>query len=131
STFRGTATSTLLRNTGGTFRAENLDPGIKNSATDLRVADLDGDGRPEILIAERGSSSPPRTARVAVIRMHDGAPSTDFVLEAPGIDETYIATGDFEGDGRQELIMTKAEGMADLVAFTPEPHVIGHVPLPD
>jgi hypothetical protein len=91
------ASVSLLRGMGdGTFGdAESLSFGASATNRGLLLADLDGDGRPEILVA-RGNA--------AAVRFNLGGgvfePATNF---AAGSTARDLAVGDFNGDGVPDL----------------------------
>lgn len=124
----------ILRNEHGALVRQSL-PGLDRFATGMRLADLDGDGVPEILVAVYGSHTPSGVistpASIYVYRSHGTTILLDRKLDAPGTEETYFVTGDFDNDGRQDVAMLTSEGNVDVVAFAGEPHVIGHVAIPE
>ncbi len=110
------ATAVML-NEGGTFKVTG--PRSTVIPTDLLLDDLDGDGRPEIVVS--GS-------RVEVTRVRDGKAVLDSFINSAA---RTLASGDFDGDGKRELVVSNADGgSADLYTFTPEPHFVAHVALP-
>jgi hypothetical protein len=130
-----TPTSTILRNQGGALFGSDQLPYIDYSPRDLRLADVDGDGRPEILVVAAGQQAVAnytmQPAYVNVYRLHDGKYLRDFTFKADGVPSTSIATGDFDGDGRMDVAILTAPGNMDIVAFRPGPQVIAHFAVPE
>lgn len=81
--------------------------------TDLRIVDLDGDGRPEVLVCE---DSPGRVSR---LHRHEGAwrEETIFEVQAP----SRTAVFDYDGDGHLDL------AVASLGSVHPTDQLAGSV----
>lgn len=110
---------TVMLNEGGTLKGGGEAFSYSRIPTDLRIDDMDGDGRPEILVA---------STRVDVLHLRDGKLVTDSVIPSAG---GTMAAGDFDGDGRRELaVSSTGGGGADLYTFTPEPRFVTHIVLP-
>lgn len=100
--------------------------GSRVRASDTAVGDLDGDGVPEILVAD------PQGARVLVFRRGpgktlvgpDGFPSLEGV--------SSLDTGDLDGDGQDEVVVTsRAEKAAGVMAWKGKRLSLPHaLPLP-
>jgi hypothetical protein len=86
----------LLRNVSGRLVFEDLPIGFVRM-DDLKLADLDGDGRPEIILSAVTISGPV----VDVLRAGPGRP--ERVASFAAAPRTLVAAGDFDGDGRKEL----------------------------
>jgi hypothetical protein len=82
--------------------AVNLTTG--NSAISVAVADINGDGRPDLLVANAGSN----TVSVLLNETPTGsttpvfAPAVNF---ATGDDPTSVAVADFNGDGKPDIVV--------------------------
>ncbi|HKO56244.1 MAG TPA: VCBS repeat-containing protein, partial [Thermoanaerobaculia bacterium] len=109
----------LWRNDGGTLVPEVVGPAP--IATDLKIADLDGDGVQELIVLTGDLGS--RT--ILVYRSAATANRLWFALRAD-LGSYRLATGDFGGDGRKEIAV-RANGAVQLYAATPEPHLVGQV----
>jgi hypothetical protein len=81
----------------------------------VAVADVDGDGRPEFVVA--GMGGPNRVLRWAGGRLVDGAPP---LLADPSSHATGVAAGDLDGDGAEELYVTSADGPDRLFKRHPD-----------
>ena len=65
----------------------------------LAAADLDGDGRPEVVAAQRGLLS----GNLAVLTAAEDGPATVRIVEAPGLTAGFVCAWDGDGDGIAEL----------------------------
>ena len=68
----------------------------------MAVADFNGDGRPDLAVANNGSN----TVSVLLNTTPAGAPFASFAAPqtfAVGLDPSSVAVGDFNGDGRPDL----------------------------
>jgi hypothetical protein len=72
----------------------------------VAVADVDGDGRPEFVIAAEGSN---RVLKWTGKHLRDIAPPT---IADPGRPTLGVAAGDVDGDGREELYVLSADPAA-------------------
>jgi hypothetical protein len=116
------AESALLRNDGGTFVRDDALPDGANGAvravglvSAATFTDLDGDGDPDLVLAT--DWGPIR------VLGNDGGKLVDRT-EAWGLGGSYgawkgVAAGDFDGDGRMDLVATSWGRNTDYVA-TPE-----------
>ncbi|MBC7145155.1 MAG: VCBS repeat-containing protein [Thioclava marina] len=100
---------------GGLFRGQSTltyrlpaDADMVFEDTAPRIADLDGDGLPDVVVVQ---SNLKRGSRVLVLSAKDGAPaylaSTPFVGE-PNHWVAPIGIADFNGDGHQEIALIDA-----------------------
>jgi hypothetical protein len=62
------------------------------------VADFNGDGKPDLAVVDRGSSS------VAILLGNGDGTFTVAVNYSTGVDPISIAVGDFDGDGKLDLV---------------------------
>jgi hypothetical protein len=77
------------------------------------VADFNGDGRPDLAVADSGSSSTQaRTVSIALALPGGlfGTPTTNFLADASGSTLTGIATGDVNGDGKIDIAVAGGGG---------------------
>ena len=93
---------------------------------DLAAADLDGDGRPEIVFVESGFT-PRLTALDAAGRMMPGFP----IRLQEVVDRQAPAAGDLDGDGRAEIAQATLPFSLDLISGPPELSSLKPPPVPD
>ena len=74
----------------------------------VAIADMNGDGRPDLVIA---NSAGPSVS--ILLEQADGTfgPKTDFLLQDP---PTVLVTGDFNGDGKIDVAVTGRSGVTTL-----------------
>jgi hypothetical protein len=76
-------------------------------ADDVALADLNGDGAPDLAVADGSSNS-----RRLVLVYQDAVARGSFLpaeaMPVPGVATTGVAAGDLDGDGRTDLAMTVA-----------------------
>jgi hypothetical protein len=73
-----------------------------NHSSAAAVADINGDGKPDLIIANLGAA----TVSVLLNTTPTGAATVSFAPEqtsAAGNHATSVAVGDFDGDGRPDL----------------------------
>jgi hypothetical protein len=106
----GTSLAVLLGNGDGTFQAPILNA-FPSTVGSLALADFNGDGLPDVVYLITTSAE----FAVALNESggHFGTPNTYplTTLTLP----TAIASGDFNGDGKQDLIFANAQGSATYV----------------
>ena len=107
---QGDGTVALLRGNGdGTFQPPETFPACPapgdagcaaSGLAQLALADLNGDGWPDVAAASAGSDA------VAVLLGGDGGfrPAVDYATQ--GVGPTWIATADVHGDGRPDLVVS-------------------------
>jgi hypothetical protein len=108
----GAGTLSVLRNTGtngsittGSF-ATKVDYNTGFNPRSLAIGDLDGDGKPDMAVANAGSTTLSvfrNVSATGVINNGSFAPKVDF---ASGSAPVSVAIGDLDGDGRSELVVT-------------------------
>src|SRR5207302_6303930 len=97
----GTTISVLLGNRDGTFRAA-LTFAAGSGPYSVAVGDFNGDGRPDLAVANYGSMQQPGTTITVMLGNGDGtfrAATTNTVDRNP----SFVVVGDFNGDGKLDL----------------------------
>jgi hypothetical protein len=104
----------LLGNGDGTFGTATTYGSAGYDAQSVAVGDVNGDGKPDLLLANRcGSDKSCRTqGNVAVLLGNgDGTFQTAVIYASPGFGVWSVAVGDVNGDGEPDLLV--AIGCAD------------------
>ncbi|MAF65535.1 MAG: hypothetical protein CMJ84_07740 [Planctomycetes bacterium] len=105
----------LYRNQGdGTFRDVSAETGIAGrvgKGLGLALGDLDGDGRPDVYVANDGEANF-AWMQVVAGRFEERALALGLALNALGRAEAGmgVAAGDLDGDGHEELLVTHLTG---------------------
>ncbi len=100
SVFRNTATSGSI--TTGSF-AGKVDFAVSNEPSSVAINDLDGDGKPDLAVANYGSATVSilrNTATTGSITTGSFAAKQDF---STGTNPYSIAIGDLDGDGKADI----------------------------
>jgi hypothetical protein len=104
----------LLGNGDGTFqRAVTYESG-GNSALSAVVADVNGDGKPDLLVTNWCGGSDPSCADYGTVGVllgrGDGTFKTAVVYDSGGVEPTSIVVADVNGDGKPDLVMANHTG---------------------
>jgi hypothetical protein len=96
----------LLGNGDGTFQAAvNYSSGFDTES--VAVADVNGDGKPDLLVANECSSANCTNGSVGVLLGNgDGTFQAVITYSSGGYDSWSLAVGDINGDGKPDLIVT-------------------------
>ncbi len=81
----------------------------------VAAGDLDGDGKPEILVHDKSS----RTLRV--LRLVDGAARTVARTETADLEVTGLRVADLDGDGARDIVLLAAERFAVVQSGRADP----------
>ncbi len=99
------AVTILLGNGDGTFAPaapSAVTPGI--SSYSIAVADFNGDGKPDLAVANNGSGH-----ATILLGNGDGTFAATASPPAPGANPWGVAVGDFNGDGLMDLVTANSE----------------------
>lgn len=100
--------SVLLGNGDGTFQAAVTYSSGGLEATSVAIGDVNGDGRPDLVVANCTSSGVcvSNTGSVGVLLGNgDGTFKTAVTYSSGGVGALSVALGDFNGDGKLDLVV--------------------------
>ena len=107
--YPATGTVTILKGKGdGTFTISSQ-PAVGRSPRSLRVADFNGDGLPDLALANAYDNSV-----IVLLGKTDGTFEKQYISQV-GSYPTSIAVGDFNGDGATDLAVLYGPGEGDMV----------------
>ncbi len=99
--------SVLLGAAGGTFQAAvNYRAGVRPGA--IASGDFNGDGRPDLAVANGGQGFPRTNGNVSVLLATGAGVFAAAVNYPAGSNPVAVAVADFNGDGRADLAVTTA-----------------------
>ena len=107
----GSTVSIYLGNGDGTFKT-NVDYAADSlmSVQNLAVGDVNGDGKPDIVVADLGcdpcGQPTPAQGYIAVLLGNGDGTFQKFKTYPTGDSADSIATGDFNGDGKLDVVVT-------------------------
>jgi FG-GAP-like repeat len=111
----------LLGNGDGTFQtAVTYDSGGIN-ARGVAIADVNGDGKPDLLVINESCSSSTTCSSIqsitdgavgVLLNNGNGTFQTAVAYDSGGIIATSIAVGDLNGDGKPDLVVAQCSGTA-------------------
>jgi hypothetical protein len=118
----GTNVGVLLQNSNGTFQTVVVYASGGLYADSIAVADVNGDGKPDLVVANCGSNSQTNcvstsnSGNVAVLLGNgDGTFQTAVTYSLGASGATAVAVADVNGDGKPDLIVATGSNTAGLV----------------
>ncbi|MDP1916876.1 MAG: VCBS repeat-containing protein [Myxococcales bacterium] len=104
-------------------RPELVGP-VPSSPSDLVVASMDADGRPDVAVSQY-------LAGVTLFASRTSGPfGPGLVVVPPGLTPDRVAAGDVDGDGRQELVVSSRYGTPVVLRHAIDGGFDAPVPLP-
>jgi hypothetical protein len=101
----GNTVSVLLGNGDGTFQpAQNFATGLRPAS--VTVGDFNGDGKPDLAVANSGSGA----NSVSVLLGNGDGTFQPAQTLAVGLAPTFVGVGDFNLDGKPDLVTANAHG---------------------
>jgi hypothetical protein len=91
--------SVLLNDGKGNFRQSSTIPYVGNFPGSLTLADVDGDGKPDLLFSAANPS-----AIYFLRNLGGGSFAGPVLIATPAGDNRTLAVGDFNGDGRPDIV---------------------------
>jgi len=104
---------TLLGNGDGTFKSATCSSPVNTSGT-MVLGDFNGDGKLDVALLSNSSSSYDINVYLG---KGDGTFANPLVYPAPVGAGASLAAGDFNGDGRTDLVVGSADGVTNTVVF--------------
>jgi hypothetical protein len=111
-----TSSVTVFQGQGnGTFtQGQTLNVGT--NAEGLAVSDFNGDGKPDLVTT---SFLPDGTRNVEVLLGNGNGTFQKPVITTPGLSASFVATGDFNGDGKADLVLVDTFSTDNSVMVLP------------
>lgn len=99
--------SVLLGNGDGTFQPPLAYDSGGSDAESVALADVNGDGRPDLVVANQCVSQCGPTNGVVAVLLNDGKGSfqSPVAYSSGALEADYVATGDVNGDGHIDIVV--------------------------
>ncbi len=112
------AVSILLGNGDGTFAAA-VDYSAGIIPFEIHVGDFNGDGKADLLVANRGSGNTYTYTNSSVSLLLGNGDGTvqNAIANAVGLNLRFLAVGDLNGDGKLDFVGGRQDGGTDISVF--------------
>lgn len=146
SKYNTTYPATILRNLstpGNISFATKIDFGGVAGAEDVNIADMNGDGKPDIVVVPLSAPVAPAPPRVVSIFRNSSTPgnisfdpSADYIITAGETSHVFSVLDDFNGDGKPDVgstynalfsVITSQVGGPGIASFSPTEGSTGSV----
>jgi hypothetical protein len=113
------AAGVLLGNGDGTYQAAVTYNSGGNNVTSLAITDVNGDGKPDLVLANECAASDCTSASVSVLLGNgDGTFQSAVNYSSGGYFATSVVVGDFNGDGKPDLLVANECAVGSNCAST-------------
>jgi len=113
----GGVVGVLLNNGDGTFRSDGTYSVGSNPAASLAIADLNGDGKPDIVVASSCPTVAECDPNVEVLLGNgDGTFLSAAFYSSGGFTATSVAIGDFNGDGKPDIVVSNSSSCVNVAS---------------
>ena len=121
--FNGSSVSVLLGNGNGTFQAQQtFSTGANSHPLSVAVADVNGDGKPDLIVANASSDS------VSVLLGNGNGTFAAQQTFATGSSPFSVAVSDVNGDGKADLVVaTRGGNSVSVLLADPSGNFTGQV----
>ena len=107
----GANVAVFLGSGNGSFQLQKTYAAGNNPGA-MAVADLNGDGKPDLVVVDSGvPADSPKTPGAVYVYLNDGSGGfRPAVVYAASVTPNYVAVGDVNGDGKPDLVVATTDG---------------------